>query len=50
MNNESQLNQEENEYAQEALNEILEEDEKKAEYNSENDFSNSTGFGNDSNI
>ena len=49
MDNESQLNQEESEYAQEALNEILEEEDKKAESNSENDYSNSTGFGNDSN-
>ena len=49
LDNESQLNQEESEYAQEALNEILEEEDKKAESNSENDYSNSTGFGNDSN-
>ena len=49
LDNESQLNKEESQYVQEALNEILEEDDKKDEYNSESDFSNSTGFGIDSN-
>ena len=49
LDNESQLNKEESQYVQEALNEILKEDDKKDEYNSESDFSNSTGFGIDSN-
>ena len=48
LNNESQITQEENEMVNEALKEILEEDDKKDNHIDESNFSNSTGFGNNS--